>query len=125
MSFEKAVKKHLTDKGVVVHFKKGNKDCVVDIICNYSGRIAMFKFLVESNFITDEMFQFRKQFRKWYFIVKRPQECLPILEGMPIEKEVNEQKVHDSKKPNKKHKEEYPMDDFQKFLINQGKYRNG
>ena len=42
---------------------------------------------------------------------------------MPIEKRVDEQRVPDNKKPNKKHKKEFKMDDFQKFLINQGKWR--
>ena len=54
-NLKKAVKKNLTDKGVIVHFTKG-EDCLIDIICNYNGRVAMFKFLVESNFITERSF---------------------------------------------------------------------
>lgn len=123
MNLENGIKKYLIDKGVIVHFTKGDRNCVVDIICNYNGRIGMFKFLVENNFITDGMYQFRKKFHKWYHIVKKPQECLAILHGMPIEKKVNEQRVPDERKPNKKHKKEFEMDYFQKFLINQGKWR--
>jgi hypothetical protein len=118
-SLKKSVKKNLTDKGVLVHFTKGD-DCLIDIICNYNGRIAMFKFLVENNLITDGMYQFRKKFYKWYYIVKRPVDALKILHGMPIEKRVDEQRVSDDKKPNKKHKE-IKVDLFQEFLLNMGK----
>ena len=121
-NLKKSVKKNLSDKGVIVHFTKG-EDCLIDIICNYNGRVAMFKFLVESNFITEGMYDFRKKFHKWYFIVKRPQDCLPILHGMPVEKKINEQRVPDHKKSRKIHKDEYEMDEFQKFLLRQGKWR--
>jgi len=39
---------------------------------------------------------------------------------MPIEKRVDEQRVSDDKKPNKKHKE-IKVDLFQEFLLNMGK----
>ena len=42
---------------------------------------------------------------------------------MPVEKRVNEQRVPDHKKSRKIHKDEYEMDEFQKFLLRQGKWR--
>ena len=121
MSLEGLIKKDLIEKGVVVHFTS-DKDSLVDRICNYNGRFGMFKFLTHDNFITDGMTKMKKKFHRWYHIVRVPNDCLVILSGKEIEKPVKEQSIVGEQKSRKKYKE-YEMDDFQKFLLGQAKWR--